>query len=168
MADTVVYDCMIFLQAAARQESPAAACLRAAESGQVRLAISADIVGEIADVLQRPKIVARFPALTAERVAAFLQALMSLAEVQQSVPALIKFRRDPKDAKYLDLAVATSARYLVSRDRDLLDLHTDGSPDAAEVFRHCPGLQILTPEDFLHTLDQATNSASSKTKSDGS
>jgi putative PIN family toxin of toxin-antitoxin system len=157
VAEAVVYDCMIFLQAAARQTSPAAACLRLAETGQVRLWLSADILAEIADVLQRPKIVARFPSLTGDRVAAFLQALMTVAELHQSVPALVNFKRDPKDSKYLDLAAVASAQYLVSRDKDLLDLHIAGNPDADAVFRHCPELRVLTPEDFLRTLAQASS-----------
>lgn len=30
--------------------------------------------------------------------------------------------RDPKDSKYIDLAIATKADFLVTRDNDLLDL----------------------------------------------
>ena len=36
--------------------------------------------------------------------------------------------RDPKDSKYIDLAFATKADFLVTRDNDLLDLRENGSP----------------------------------------
>ncbi len=38
------------------------------------------------------------------------------------------FDRDPKDAKYVDLAISTKADFLVTRDKDLLDLREKGSP----------------------------------------
>lgn len=37
------------------------------------------------------------------------------------IPAFV-FERDPKDAKYVELAIACRCEYLVTRDRDLLDL----------------------------------------------
>lgn len=36
--------------------------------------------------------------------------------------------RDPKDAKYVDLAIATKADLLVTRDKDILDLREKESP----------------------------------------
>ncbi len=36
--------------------------------------------------------------------------------------------RDPKDAKLIDLAIASKADFLVTRDKDLLDLREHGSP----------------------------------------
>jgi predicted nucleic acid-binding protein len=47
----VVLDCLIYLQAAAREESSAAACLRLAEHHHVRLFISRAIFREVVDVL---------------------------------------------------------------------------------------------------------------------
>lgn len=45
--------------------------------------------------------------------------------------------RDPKDNKFLDVAVSAGASYLISGDDDLLALHPYGN------------IQILTPADFL-------------------
>jgi predicted nucleic acid-binding protein len=56
----VVCDCNVLLQAAARKTSPAAACLRLAEEGFLRLYISEEILTEISEVLNRPKIRERF------------------------------------------------------------------------------------------------------------
>jgi len=43
----------------------------------------------------------------------------------ENMPLLDHYSRDPKDEKYIDLAVAMRANYLVSRDRGLLDLMND-------------------------------------------
>ena len=41
------------------------------------------------------------------------------------VPRIYAPERDRKDEPYLNLALEARARYLVSRDRDLLDLMSD-------------------------------------------
>ena len=55
--------------------------------------------------------------------------------------------RDPKDEIYVNLAIEAGASYLVSRDKDLLDLMND--PDFRSRF---PGLTILDPVAFLKEL----------------
>jgi putative PIN family toxin of toxin-antitoxin system len=47
--------------------------------------------------------------------------------VPAEVPRTLTLPRDPKDEPYLNLALAVGAQYLVSRDKDLLDLMNDGS-----------------------------------------
>jgi predicted nucleic acid-binding protein len=60
--------------------------------------------------------------------------------------------RDPKDEPYLNLALATGANHLVTRDKDLLDLMHD------ETFRaQHPGLQIIDPPALLRDLAQASS-----------
>jgi predicted nucleic acid-binding protein len=51
--------------------------------------------------------------------------------------------RDPKDNKFLEVAVAGQAEVLVSGDEDLLVLHP---------FR---GIPIVSPAEFLELLDEA-------------
>ena len=53
-------------------------------------------------------------------------------------------RRDPKDEPYVNLAIERAARFIVSRDADLLDLMED------EMFRkRYPGITVLDPVAFL-------------------
>ena len=47
--------------------------------------------------------------------------------------------RDPKDNKFLELAITASAQYIISRDEDLLVLHP---------FR---SITICTPKAFIET-----------------
>jgi predicted nucleic acid-binding protein len=64
-----VFDCMVFLQGAARRESPVGACLLLVdlgmvELGMIELCISEEILAEIRDVLTRPRSLCRLPAKT--------------------------------------------------------------------------------------------------------
>src|SRR6266850_8391449 len=70
-----VFDCMVFLQGAARRESPAGACLLLVELEAIELCISEAIVSEIRDVLTRPRVRQRFPTLTDDLIEGFLVAL---------------------------------------------------------------------------------------------
>ena len=45
-----------------------------------------------------------------------------------NIANIFVLERDPKDAKYVDLAIATKADFLVTRDKDLLDLREKESP----------------------------------------
>ena len=148
----VVFDCMVFLQGAARRESPAAACLLLAELGVVELCVSTEILSEIRDVLTRPSIQRRFPALTDAVVDRFLTAVGKRSLLISPVPRLFVYERDPKDEPYINLAIAAGARHLVSRDADILDLASSASQDGARLRSHAPELQILDPVSFLAAL----------------
>ena len=153
MAVRVVFDCMVFLQGAARAEGPAAACLRLAEAGYVELFVSEAILDELRDVLTRPKIRKKFPALTHETVEAFLARVQRFAHWVAKPPSVVTLARDPKDEKYLDLAVAAGASHLVTWDQDLLDLRDDPSADAQAFRANFPHITILDPVAFLNTLE---------------
>jgi putative PIN family toxin of toxin-antitoxin system len=145
----VVFDCMVFLQGAARESGPAAACVRLAEEGFVQLCLSQEVLDEVRDVLSRPKLQRKFPALTPERVAAFLEAVCRDAVLLEEVPPAVTLDRDPKDEKYLNLAVAAGAQVLVSRDNDLLDLQSESNPVGRTFREQYPHIRILDPVEFL-------------------
>jgi len=70
-----VFDCMIFLQGAARRESTAGMCLLLVELGAIELCISKEIVDEIRDVLTRPRVRQKFSSLTDRLVDGFLESI---------------------------------------------------------------------------------------------
>src|SRR5229473_3508330 len=117
-----VFDCVVLLQAAANPAGPAGACLAFVESGDVKLFLSAAILEEARDVFMRPATRKRFPKLTEEKVDRFLLKVATLANFVHDVPAVTQLPRDPDDEPYLNLAIAAQAAFLVSRDKDLLDL----------------------------------------------
>lgn len=120
-----VFDCNIYLQAAARSTGVAAACLRLAENGEVILYISDEILEEVSEVLKRPVVRKSLPELTDEAVDGFLEKLRDFVIFVKNVPAGFHLPRDVDDEDYINLAVEVRADYLVSRDNDLLDLMTD-------------------------------------------
>jgi uncharacterized protein len=99
---------------------------------------SVETLTELADVLHRPKF-DRYVSSRNRRL--FLTALIQ--EVSMiDVTAKIIDSRDPKDNKFLELAVSGNADMIISGDSHLLELHP---------FR---GILILTPQSFLQTYEQ--------------
>jgi putative PIN family toxin of toxin-antitoxin system len=148
-----VFDCMTFLQATARPTGPAAACLRLLEAGAVGLFVSDDVLREVEDVLSRPNLRRKNPLLTDQAVRLLLDRLAQLATRLDPVPFQFPYPRDPKDEPYLNLAIAAGASYLVTWDKDLLDLMAD-NPDGTAFRSRFSGLLILTPVAFLRELGQ--------------
>ena len=152
----VVFDCNVFLQALANDESPAARALDFLEAGVITLFVSEPVLREVRDVLTRPKLRRQMPRLTDVRVSALLQRLANKAVLIQNVPEEFQYPRDPKDEMYLNLAIVTNATHLVSRDQDLLDL-MNTSTDVAREFRgRFPFLRIMRAADFVSQIERAS------------
>jgi len=95
--------------------------------------ISSSTWAELQAVLQRSKFL---PYLQPGSVEPFLEAVASVAlQVEILVP--IRACRDPRDDKFLEVAVNGSADAIVTGDRDLLDLHP------------FQGIAILAPAVYL-------------------
>ncbi|EKE09126.1 MAG: PilT protein [uncultured bacterium] len=80
--------------------------------------VSEEVLYELADVLGRKKF---DPYLSLEERQEFLRQLSSIVEVVQNVVSL-KACRDPKDDKFLSLAISGRAEFVLTGDRDLLIL----------------------------------------------
>lgn len=144
----VVYDCMIFLRAAAKPER-GSRLFQLVHAGEVVLALSPEILAEIQDVLTRPEHQARFPAMTPAAVNAFLERLLQTARLFPAVREHYLLERDPKDSKYINLAIEAGASHLVTWDKDLLELR-DPTRQMAQAFRQLyPALEIVTGEEFI-------------------
>jgi putative PIN family toxin of toxin-antitoxin system len=144
---------MVFLQATGRPSGLAAVCLRLLEAGVITLFVSDGILREVEDVLSRPRLRRKNPLLTDQAVQQLLSRLAQLATRLDFVPLQFPFPRDPKDEPYLNLAIAARARYLVTWDKDLLDLMAD-NPEGIAFRGRFPGIRILTPVMFLRELGQ--------------
>ena len=147
-----VFDCMVYLQAIVNEHGPSAAVVRAVREDRVLLFHSAEIVAELRDVLSRPILRQKFPRLTAERVEALIQLAIEKGVSIQNVPPEFVCQRDPKDEKYINLAIVAKADYIVSRDNDLLDLMDESRRDGREFRARFPMLTILDPVMFLNRI----------------
>jgi putative PIN family toxin of toxin-antitoxin system len=97
------------------------------------IVVSEAVINELDDVLRRPRL---NKYIHEEERIQFLMALLREAQLVR-VTCTITDCRDPKDNKYLELAVETKAACIISGDQDLLVL----TP-----FR---GISVLTPREFL-------------------
>lgn len=148
----VVFDCNVLLQAAAREKSVAAKCLNLAESRLVQICVSREVLAEAEDVLNRPEIRAHFPDLSDEIVGAFLKRLQKLSVLVRPVPKKFNYPRDEDDEPYINLAVAAGAAFIISRDRDLLDLMTGHTDECKEFRQRFRPLRVIEPAEFLKIL----------------
>jgi len=111
----IVFDASAVVSAALKIDSiPERALLRAEEADVFALSIAVE--QEIAAVLSRPKFARAIPL---ERRSQVLDILRSAAIWFDPVTRIMECR-DPKDDKYLELALAAGAETIVSGDEDLL------------------------------------------------
>jgi putative PIN family toxin of toxin-antitoxin system len=151
---SVVYDCMVFLQAVANPNGPAFRCFEAIESKHATLLLSPSIVLELHNVLNRPYLRTKLKKLTAERVAEFLERLLLLAEHRSDAIRHFALPRDPDDEIYLNLALEAQASYLVTwNHRHLTYLMSSDAPEAQDFRQSYPSLTILDPPSFLGAIN---------------
>lgn len=135
----VVFDTSVIVSAVLLPRSiPRRAFDQAQDEGKVL--ISEGTVDELNTVLRRDRF---------ERYVTAVQRLEFLAELVEKaewvhVTEVVFECRDPKDNKFLELAVSGRATHLISGDKDLLILHP---------FR---GIQIVTPQVFLTRNEKET------------
>ena len=110
---------------------PGGAVRKAVDSGL--LLVSEATMNELADVLARPKF-DRYINLADRQ-----QFLRLLGRVAEFVPIVYPVRecRDPKDDKFLEVALNGRAGLIITGDADLLDLHP------------WQGIAVLSPAQYL-------------------
>lgn len=149
-----VFDCNTYLQAVVRRSSPAGSCFKLAEDNIIKLFISKDVLAELEDVLSRPKVRKQFSVLTDESVEEFLTSLTNIAELVGKVPKVFSLPRDVDDEIYINLAVEAEADFIVTRDRDLIDLMTDYDLDSKQFRQRFRPLKIVQPLEFLRIVEE--------------
>ena len=142
-----VFDTNILLQAASSKDGPSAACWRFAEERKIRVFLTEQILVELEDVLNRPKVRKQFPRLTDSHVSHMLAAYRAYSSLVVEPPASFQLDRDKDDAKFVDLASWTGATFIISRDNDLLDLSKD-----LDFVSRFPAFSIVTPVGFLEIV----------------
>jgi putative PIN family toxin of toxin-antitoxin system len=108
-------------------------------SDQVQVVTAPELVAELTEVLQRPKILAYIQPQEAQII---LETIRRKAELLPPLGTVPPYTRDPKDDKFVACAIIGNAQYLVSVDEDILVLQQVGS------------VQMVTPFTLLPLLDQ--------------
>jgi len=127
----------VLVSAAISPAGPPRQILTAWTNERFELIASHALLDELADVLARPKF-GRF--ITTALAVTFIEGLAADATIIADPPDPPAVSRDPDDDYLIALARAAGVDYIVSGDRDLLDL-TDPDPP------------VLTAREFLDILN---------------
>jgi putative PIN family toxin of toxin-antitoxin system len=131
-----VLDTNVLVSALISPGGPSAALLLELRAGAFELVVSPALLGELSEVLARPKFQIY---VTAAEVAGYLELIEHEGTVHEDPPpAREPLSADPDDQYLLDLARAAAVDVLVSGDSHLLVLR-DVVP-------------VMTPAEFLATL----------------
>lgn len=132
----VVIDPNVLVSAAISSAGQPRAIVNAWTEERFELIASPAVIEELRDVLHRPKL-RRWISL--DLADAFVDGLAEDATIVADPPALPGVSRDPDDDYLVALARATGVDYLVSGDRDLLDLEDPDPP-------------VLSPRQFAEMM----------------
>jgi putative PIN family toxin of toxin-antitoxin system len=146
-----VFDCNVFLQSMLSARGASHACWQKVATQEVELFVTPYILAEIRR-LPSHRSLKRFSTFTPERVERFVEELIDVAELVADPASVFIYPRDPKDAHYVDLAVATDSLLIVSNDKDLLDLMNDTNGEGKALRLLHPDFRVLTPPELLQTI----------------
>jgi len=127
----------VLVSAASSPAGPPRQILTAWTNERFELIVSPGVLDELADVLARPKF-QRF--ITTTVAVAFIDGLATDATIVTDPPDPPSISPDPDDDYLIALGRAAGADYIVSGDRDLLELTGPDPP-------------VLSPRQFLDFLD---------------
>ena len=144
----VVFDCNVFLQALISPGGPAGRCVTLSFQGEIALYCTDELRETASDSRLRTK----FTRLTDAALAKLVTNIERVAVFLRHVPETFTYPRDPDDAHYVNVALAANAKYVVSRDKDLLDLMDQDRSEARDFRRRFPSLEIIEPQQLLRQL----------------
>jgi putative PIN family toxin of toxin-antitoxin system len=155
----VVIDTNTLLRGILSDTSAAARLRRAAERRIIIPLLSKAVLDEYRAVLTHPSLRERFPELAAREIAFLVKRLLFVGEYIRMPKAHFDFERDPRDQKFIELAIDLSGTHSISSDKDLLSL-TVSSDEAGKRFRQrLPGVKIVEAGDFVRQYGTALNLA---------
>lgn len=134
-----VVDTSIVVRAVLKPFGSVGAVLDLLAENRYRFLYSEATLEEVVEVLARPRLRRRFPLHGRDSQTVFDLILLRGEAVEPHRSSAVC--RDPKDDKFLDVAVEGHADVLVSGDEDLLVLHP------------FQGIPIVQPAQFLAMLD---------------
>lgn len=149
----VVFDCNVFWKAFFSRTGAGYWCYRLITDGKVvRHFFSPTTVDELIEVLSREETLEKFPEYDSDDVGEFVRYVVSISKLVRNVPHQVELPRDKDDESYLDLAVAVDADYLVTSDKDLLDLMTRIDTESKQFRQRFRHLKIVRPDEFLKII----------------
>src|SRR3989344_4822083 len=105
-----------------------------------QLFVSEPIIKEILEVLKRPELTSKFHTLKKMNYNKIFKILSNAQSVE--ISNIPEISRDPKDNIFIATAVVAEAHYLISEDKDLLDL------------KEYKEIKIINTEKFVQILEK--------------
>ncbi len=148
----IVIDTNTLLRGLAVGNSAAAKVRRAAEARKFVTLLSKPVLDEYRAVLSDPVLGEKFPELTPELVELTLRHLRFVGDYIRMPQASYEYRRDPRDQKFIELAIELRATHIISFDKDLLSL-PNSRGDAGRRFRQrLPTVAVIDAGTLLGEL----------------
>lgn len=122
-----------------RTNAPSSHILQLMRTQQIMVVTSPFILEEVAEVINRERIV-KLTHMDQQTRKSFIEELLARCSITEGNPLLLQGSRDNKDNKFLACAVEGSVNYIISGDDDLL------------VLKEFEGIKIVTPREFLEFL----------------
>ncbi len=114
--------------------------LQAWRDGRFLLILSEEIIEEVKDVLNRPRIRDKYQHLTQATIGRLINLLQHHSILVPGELDLAVVQRDPDDDKVIIAAVEGRAEYIVAGDADLVNL------------KSYQGIKIIRPAEFIKLL----------------
>ena len=149
----VVLDTNVMVRGLGNSQSPSGQILEFCDRRMVIAMVSRVVLAEYRNILNDPEVVAKYPSFSAMKVEAQLARLAYIGDMIRNTRVRFEFPRDPKDAKFVELAIAGEAAAIITGDRDLLALPT-GRDETAKRFRQrLPSTVVVRPDVFFRWFD---------------
>jgi len=145
----IVLDTNTLLRGLVSGSSAAAKVRRAAERRLVVPLVSKPVLDEYRAVLNDGALAERFPEITPELVEITIRRLRFVSDYIRAPQIVFEYRRDARDQKFIELAIALRATHIISFDKDLLSMPTSRSEAGKRFRQRLPGVKVLTAAEFL-------------------
>ena len=134
-----VIDTNVAVSALINPSGTPAAIVGAWWKGKYEWVVTPETLAELEGVLRRGRLT-RYMPKASTRIERFLKRLSETAALVQRLGVLSVFPSDPADDRFIEAALASSAEFIVTGDRHLLEL------------REYEGTRIVSPIEFLTEL----------------
>lgn len=119
-----VLDSTVLVSAFLRENGVSRKLLHEAQAGKFIICLAEEILEEAGRVLlEYPRIRKRYQ-YSDEAVAEYVELLRVVAQLVTALPKIKAVERDPNDDMIIACGVKAKAQYIVTRDKDLLDIKT--------------------------------------------
>lgn len=136
-------------RAVIREHSASGEILRISEARKVVLLLSRHVLSEYRRILSNRNLESLGYLFQTDVAINTLNELRYLADEINPVRAKFRYDRDPRDAMFIELAIAGNATHIISHDKDLLSL-PNSRTDAGRRFRQrLPGVKVQDAATFV-------------------